>query len=388
VAIGFDRVSKRFRDGTEAVREFSLDVRDGELMVLVGPSGSGKSTILRMVAGLERPTSGSLRLGTRQANELSPGERDVAMVFQDYALYPHMTVAGNLAFALEARRLARSEIDRRVRETATLLGIGPLLARRPAALSGGERQRVAMGRAIVRHPAAFLMDEPLSNLDVQLRAQVRGEIRRLHRELRATFLYVTHDQVEAMTMGDRIAVLRGGQLQQVASGPTLYEAPANAFVAGFIGSPPAVLVAAPVKSADGTASARIGPWHAPLPADLPVRDGRVVVGIRPEALTPGKPAGPAVAAWPSAPVRVVDTELLGAVTSVSFDIDAQPVRLQNRPGEDGGTPLWADPPPVRLIGQVDGRVRVRPGDVLDLRLEVSRLLFFDGSDGRALSVVR
>nr|MBA2701835.1 ABC transporter ATP-binding protein [Chloroflexota bacterium] len=326
VAIGFEHVSKRFRDGTEAVKAFDLEIADGELMVLVGPSGSGKSTILRMVAGLERPTSGTVWIGGREANELSPGARDLAMVFQDYALYPHMTVARNLAFALESRKLRRSEIDRRVGETAALLGIGSLLARRPAALSGGERQRVAMGRAIVRKPAAFLMDEPLSNLDAQLRAQVRTEIRRLHRELGATFVYVTHDQVEAMTMGDRIAVLRRGELQQVAAGQTLYEAPANAFVAAFIGSPPAVLVSAPMEAAGGV-RARIGPWTVCLPDNLRIGGDRAGVGLRPEAFI--EPGGPTVtgAARPSAPVRVIDAEPLGAVTNVSFQVDIEPVTI-------------------------------------------------------------
>jgi ABC-type sugar transport system ATPase subunit len=236
--VELERVDKVFPDGTTALADVTLDVQDGERVVVVGPSGCGKSTLLRVVAGLDAPTRGTLRIGGRVANTLMPQERNVAMVFQDYALYPHMSVRGNLEFPLRMRGLARGEIERRVAWIAGLLGIGPLLERLPRQLSGGQRQRVAMGRALVREPAVFLLDEPLSNLDAKLRGEVRAEIEDLQRTTGITMLYVTHDQVEAMTLGDRIAVLKQGRLQQVATPRDLYERPANAFVAGFIGSPP------------------------------------------------------------------------------------------------------------------------------------------------------
>jgi len=272
-----------------AVSDVSLRVENGELLVLVGPSGCGKSTLLRMIAGLEPVTSGEIRIGDRIVNEVAPRDRDIAMVFQNYALYPHMTVFDNLAFGLRRRKTPAPEVGRRVREIAELLGLEPHLTRKPRELSGGERQRVALGRAMARHPQVFLFDEPLSNLDAQLRGQMRVEIKRLHQRVKATMIYVTHDQVEAMTLGDRIAVLKGGVLQQVADPFTLYRRPVNQFVAGFIGSPPINLFAATVPG-DGPLVLEAGGVAFPVPPSLAPRlaalRGRTVrVGVRAEDLT-------------------------------------------------------------------------------------------------------
>src|SRR5712692_864210 len=256
--VTLDNIVKVYPDGTEAVKELSLEIADGELMVFVGPSGCGKTTALRMVAGLEEITSGNIKIGDRVVNRLPPRERDVAMVFQNYALYPHKSVYENLAFPLKLRKLAKPEIEQRVQRIAHLLELEEQLKRRPRQLSGGQRQRVAMGRAIVREPQVFLMDEPLSNLDAKLRTQVRAEISLLHKELTVTTIYVTHDQVEAMTLGERVAVMRRGELQQVAAPQELYDRPANLFVAGFIGSPSMNFVEGTVERADGVVAVRIG----------------------------------------------------------------------------------------------------------------------------------
>ena len=288
-------VSKTYAAGQRAVDRVSLAVESGELLVLVGPSGCGKSSLLRMIAGLEEISEGEIAIGGKVVNDLPPGARDIAMVFQNYALYPHMTVFENMAFGLRLRKRPRPEIEQRVRETAALLGIEALLERHPRALSGGERQRVALGRAMVRHPQIFLFDEPLSNLDARLRVQMRGEIHRLHQRLKATMVYVTHDQVEAMTLGERIAVLKGGVLQQVADPRTLYHRPANRFVAGFIGSPPMNFLDATVGD-DGAVTLPGAPALRPsnAPSALAARRGRAVtLGVRPEDLTlepSGEPA--------------------------------------------------------------------------------------------------
>src|SRR5262245_44469607 len=283
-SIALDRVSKQFADGTRAVDELSLEVQDGEFMILVGPSGCGKTTALRMVAGLEEVTSGDIRIGDQVVNQLDPVDRDVAMVFQNYALYPHMSVRDNIAFPLVVQRLAKNERDRRVEETAELLGIPDLLRRKPRELSGGQRQRVAMGRAIVRHPRAFLMDEPLSNLDAKLRVQMRAELVKLHRRLGVTTLYVTHDQTEAMTLGQRVAVLRLGVIQQVDAPQRLYHHPANTFVASFIGSPSMNFLRA--KLVRGVLE--LGGIGFDLPLEIMGRitpgRGEVLVGLRPESL--------------------------------------------------------------------------------------------------------
>ena len=267
-AVSFEGVGKVYRDGTRAVRDFSLEVADGEFMVFVGPSGCGKTTALRMLAGLEAITEGSIRIGGNVVNSLHPRERDIAMVFQNYALYPHMTVYRNIAFALKIRKMPAEEIRKRVEDAARILGLTDQLEKKPANLSGGQRQRVAMGRAIVRAPQAFLMDEPLSNLDAKLRVQMRGEIARIQRELGATTIYVTHDQVEAMTMGHRVAVLRKGELQQVDSPQALYDSPANLFVASFIGSPAMNVLEASLERAGDGLVCRIGTQVLTLPAEV------------------------------------------------------------------------------------------------------------------------
>ena len=326
----------------QAVRELSLEIADGEFMVLVGPSGSGKTTALRMLAGLESITSGSVFIGEREVNKVAPRERDIAMVFQDYALYPQMTVFDNLAFGLRRRKVERSEITRRVSDAARVLDIEPLLERRPGQLSGGQAQRVALGRALVREPQVFLMDEPLSNLDAKLRTQTRGEIRRLQQEVRTTTVYVTHDQVEAMTMGDRIAVMNDGVLEQVGTPEDLYERPANRFVAGFIGSPAMSFVeAADVgRVLNGTR----------VPASA-------VVGVRPEHARPWRDGliGPLSG-------RVAFVEALGRETFVGVDVDG-----------------------TRLVVFEEGRATRDVGDTLEFGLVPDGLRYFSADTGAALS---
>jgi multiple sugar transport system ATP-binding protein len=286
--VDLQKLCKSYGRGQRAVDSVDLDIRDGEFLVLVGPSGCGKSTVLRMVAGLEEVTSGEIRIGGRVVNEVAPKDRDIAMVFQNYALYPHMSVFENMAFGLRRRKLPAAEIEQRVRQASNTLGLETYLERKPKELSGGERQRVALGRAMVRDPQVFLFDEPLSNLDAKLRVQMRAEIKRLHQRVKATMIYVTHDQVEAMTLGDRIAVLRKGVLQQVADPFTLYTHPANQFVAGFIGSPPINFFTATV-SAEGPLAVSGDGWSVSVPdsfAVLGARRGRpVLLGVRPEDLT-------------------------------------------------------------------------------------------------------
>jgi multiple sugar transport system ATP-binding protein len=325
----FEGVDKVYPDGTRAVSELDLDVGDGEFMVLVGPSGCGKTTALRMVAGLEEISAGTVRIGDRVVNDVPAKDRDIAMVFQSYALYPHMTVYENMAFGLRLRKFSKDEIDTRVRRAAQILGIEEFLARKPRALSGGQRQRVAMGRAIVREPKAFLMDEPLSNLDAKLRVQMRAEISGLQRELNVTTLYVTHDQVEAMTMGDRVAVLRKGELQQAGSPQQLYDEPVNLFVAGFIGSPAMNMVSATIDQDGDTLVTRFGDHRLTLPPEMIARRpalagyvGReVVLGIRPEDLDDAAVAGNGSATI-AGHVRL--TEALGSEVVVHFDVAARP----------------------------------------------------------------
>jgi multiple sugar transport system ATP-binding protein len=327
--ITFEGVDKVYPDGTKAVSGLDLDVSDGEFMVLVGPSGCGKTTALRMVAGLEEITSGTVRIGDRVVNDVPAKDRDIAMVFQSYALYPHMTVYENMAFGLRLRKLGKDEIDQRVKRAATILGIEEYLPRKPRALSGGQRQRVAMGRAIVRQPKAFLMDEPLSNLDAKLRVQMRAEISGLQRELNVTTLYVTHDQVEAMTMGDRVAVLRKGELQQVGSPKELYDEPVNLFVAGFIGSPAMNMVSAHLERDGEELVTRFGDNQLVLPAEMvahrPALEGYVgrdvVLGVRPEDL---EDAAVEDRGRPTIPGYVRLTEALGSEMVVHFDVAARP----------------------------------------------------------------
>jgi len=380
--IVLEGVTKLFPGGSVAVRELDLTVEDGELLVLVGPSGCGKSTVLRMIAGLEQPTKGVIRIGDRVVNELAPGDRDVAMVFQDYALYPHMNAYQNVAFALRPARLPKKELNRRVREAAALLGIQTLLGRRPGALSGGERQRVAMARAIVRRPVAFLMDEPLSNLDAKLRVQVRTEIRRLHQELGTTFVYVTHDQVEAMTLGGRVAVMRHGELQQVDPPRRLYDRPANVFVAGFVGSPGTNLVLAPVMrdDRDGTATVQVGPWAVAVPD---ATGDQVIVGLRPEHFEDASLAkGPAPGT--EGEVVVHEVEPLGATSLVHFEVDAAPVTADGVVASGAGGAFAVGAPPARFVAQVDGRTRAMAGSPLRLVVDLVELRFFDPASGSSL----
>ena len=318
--VTFSGVGKVYPDGTRALEGFDLDVPDGEFVVFVGPSGCGKTTALRMVAGLEEITEGEVSIAGRVVNELEPRERDVAMVFQNYALYPHMSVYDNIAFGLKMRKTPKAEIERRVTEIGRVLGLADLLKRKPRQLSGGQRQRVAMGRAIVRDPAVFLMDEPLSNLDARLRVQMRAEISRIQHELSATTIYVTHDQVEAMTMGDRVCVLRKGELQQIGQPQTLYDEPTNLFVASFIGSPEMNLLQATLGRRDGGLEALVGTQIVPLPRAPTALGGyagkTVALGIRPEHVG----IGPATLTG-----TVLLSEALGSERLVHLEIEAEPV---------------------------------------------------------------
>ncbi len=358
--VTYEHVTKRFGE-TTAVSEFSLAIEDGEFMVLVGPSGSGKTTALRLLAGLEAISSGNIRIGERTVNDVAPRERDIAMVFQDYALYPQMSVRQNLAFGLRIRKLPRREIERRVREAAALLGIEQLLERKPRELSGGQRQRVALGRALVRDPQAFLMDEPLSNLDAKLRAQTRAEIRRLQREVRTTTVYVTHDQVEAMTMGDRIAIMRDGILEQCGDPDTVYERPANTFVAGFIGSPAMSLARFSAERQNG----HTGLVHGPLRLDLGKAEGvpaDVIIGVRAEHTRLWDPAAGLVGPIEG---RVEYVESLGRETLIGVSA-----------AED-----------ARFVIEADGRVRFEPGEPVSFGLRKGYLYLFDASDERSLGRV-
>ena len=382
--IVLDSVSKVFPDGFEAVKEMDLDIQDGEFMILVGPSGCGKSTALRMIAGLEDISSGDLYIGGKRMNDVMERDRDIAMVFQNYALYPHMSVAQNIGFTLKLSRRPRQEIRQRVRETAELLGLDDLLDRRPKQLSGGQRQRVAMGRAIIRQPQAFLMDEPLSNLDAQLRVQMRGEIEALQKRLGVTTVYVTHDQVEAMTMGDQIAVLRDGVLQQVGHPTDVYDNPANLFVAGFIGSPQMNLAQAAIESRDGGFAVRLGEATLPIPGEVARqqelerwRDRTVIVGIRPEDLRQRRD-GEASAGLRATVDRI---EALGASLLVHFAVNAPPARTEGIAAATGEHGLDEVP----LIGHegawfaaaFEPRSAVRTGDQIDVSIDSRRLHFFD-----------
>jgi len=375
-------VTKSYDGTSRAVDSVDLDVADGELLVLVGPSGCGKSTLLRMIAGLEEVTEGTVEIGGRDVTGAQPKDRDIAMVFQSYALYPHMSVAKNIGYPLKLARIARDEIDRRVAEVAEVLQLGEVLGRRPSQLSGGQRQRVAMGRAIIRHPRAFLMDEPLSNLDAKLRVEMRAEIARLQRELAVTTVYVTHDQTEAMTMGTRVAVLRDGRLQQVDTPQRLYDEPVNQFVATFIGSPAMNLLAGTVS--DGGRTLRIGGQRLALDEavvaahpGLAALDGQpVAVGIRPESFSdePGAPAERVI----EATVDLVES--LGAETVVH-------VMLTEPPEADPeGSDSWQQVLARRGRGVVRlaARVGLVPGDVVKLAVDTSRVHLFDATTGLSL----
>jgi multiple sugar transport system ATP-binding protein len=372
-----EAVSKVYDGGVVAVSDVTLEIADGEFMVLVGPSGCGKSTLLRAVAGLEEVTSGRVYIDGHDVTDMAPRDRDIAMVFQNYALYPHMTVRENLGFGLKLRKVSKQERDRRVLEVARTLGLDELVDRKPADLSGGQRQRVAMGRAMVREPKVFLMDEPLSNLDAKLRVSMRGNLARLHERLGVTTIYVTHDQVEAMTLGQRVAVMRDGVVQQVDTPQRLFNEPANLFVAAFIGSPSMNLVEAEV--ADG--SLHFGGFALPVPdgVELPVR--RVVLGIRP---TDFRRAGEADPSLPCMRVRADVVEELGAESHVLFRVDAPRVNTDavraaaDRTSDEEA--LLADET-TEFTARIEGYDPVPPGAVIELAVDTSRLHFFDPASG-------
>src|SRR5436190_4573719 len=386
--IEYDSVTKVYDDGTTAVEDLDLPIEDGELMVLVGPSGCGKTTALRMLAGLEEISGGEIRIGDRIVNDLTPKDRDIAMVFQSYALYPHMSVYDNLAFGLKLRKLPKEQVDERVRRAAKILQIEEFLKRKPRALSGGQRQRVAMGRAIVREPQAYLMDEPLSNLDAKLRVQMRAEIHQLQRRLGVTTIYVTHDQVEAMTMGDRVAVMNAGHLLQVDTPQVLYDHPVNEFVAGFIGSPSINLVESQLARSNGRLEVSLGEHKLTVDDQLARnRSGladyvgkNIILGIRPEDFedTSIEPDAP-----PDRRLKVTAdlTEPLGSEVLVHFSTEATGVVSSAAAadvGEDADVRLGEDEDiSTRLIARVSPKSRVALGQDVELAVDTSRLYFFD-----------
>ncbi len=385
--VTLDGVNKVYENGYHAIHDLSLDIEDGEFLVLVGPSGCGKSTALRMIAGLESISGGEMKIGDRVVNDVEPKDRDIAMVFQNYALYPHMTVFDNIGFALKLARVPKDEIDTRVRKAASILELEPYLDRKPGQLSGGQRQRVAMGRAIVRQPACFLMDEPLSNLDAKLRVQMRAEIARLQRDLGVTTFYVTHDQVEAMTMGDRVAVIKDGYLQQVDTPQNLYDQPVNVFVAAFIGSPSMNLYDGVMHVGEGGASVEFGSQSVVVPEAvlekrpaLRTYDGkRVVLGIRPEDFEDAAVvSNPAEDRRIKANVKLV--EALGSELMVHMAIDAKRV--------DSGDPDAPEELPgegyANVVARFSPRSRVRVDEDVDIVVNAEAMHFFDGQNFQAI----
>jgi multiple sugar transport system ATP-binding protein len=393
--ITFDHVTKEFSDGTIAVSNLSLEIRDGEFLVLVGPSGCGKTTALRMIAGLEVISEGTISIGGEIVNDVHVKQRDIAMVFQNYALYPHMSVRDNMAFGLKMRKVPKAEIDERVDEAARILGLGEYLHRKPRALSGGQRQRVAMGRAIVRHPRAFLMDEPLSNLDAKLRIQMRAEISRIQRELNVTTVYVTHDQTEAMTMGDRVAVMRLGELQQVDTPQALYDAPANLFVAGFIGSPAMNLVEASIaRDGDGLTAAfgehavRLAPELLQRIPALERYEGKtVIIGIRPEEMEDASlVSGHAPDQILTARLQLVET--LGSDVVVHFPVHAPQVQTKTeteRALDQDVDALRLSEEESTFVARISPRTLARINQPLELFVDTARAHAFDPVSGLSLS---
>jgi multiple sugar transport system ATP-binding protein len=383
-AISLQRLWKTYEGGVDAVRDVSLEIADGEFVVLVGPSGCGKSTLLRLIAGLEQATAGTVSIGGRDVTRVAPPDRDIAMVFQNYALYPHMSVRQNLGFGLRQRKVARGDIDRRVGEIAGMLGLEELLGRRPSQLSGGQRQRVAIGRALVRDPVAFLLDEPLSNLDAKLRTSMRSELARLHERFHVTTVYVTHDQVEAMTLGDRVVVVHDGVVQQCDRPQVLYERPVNLFVAAFIGSPAMNLV-------EGVAAGdrlHFAGHELALPSGAPLHAvrGPVILGLRPTAFAVDGPHVPAD--WPAMRVSLGLVEHLGDEVHASFALDAPRVTadavVHAADAGDDEARLLADDARARFVAVLDGRAPVRAGDTITLRVDPERMHAFDAENGTAL----
>jgi multiple sugar transport system ATP-binding protein len=385
--VSFEAVAKVYPDGTRAVNDINLAIQDGEFVVLVGPSGCGKTTALRMVAGLEEISEGQLKIGDRVVNHVPSRDRDIAMVFQSYALYPHLSVYDNIAFGLKLKGVDKAEIEKRVSEAARILDLAPFLKRKPRALSGGQRQRVAMGRAIVRQPQAFLMDEPLSNLDAKLRVAMRAEIAGIQQRLGVTTIYVTHDQVEAMTMGDRVAVMRKGELQQVASPQELYDQPVNLFVGGFIGSPAMNMLEATIENSGGEVSANFGSQSLALGQHAGLADfvgKRVIVGIRPEDLEDAAQAqgGEANRRLRG---RVELREALGSEIMVHISLDARAAQTEDvqELREDVGVPSSGSNGDERatVVGRFTPRSRVAVGDETETVVDTRNLHFFDPDTG-------
>ncbi len=396
--VAFERVSKIYPDGTRAVNDINLDIRDGEFMVLVGPSGCGKTTALRMVAGLEEISEGVLKIGDQVVNHVPSRDRDIAMVFQSYALYPHLSVYENIAFGLRLKKMPKDEIETRVARAANILGLTDYLKRKPRALSGGQRQRVAMGRAIVREPAAFLMDEPLSNLDAKLRVQTRAEISKLQSDLGVTTIYVTHDQIEAMTMGTRVAVMRKGELQQVDEPQTLYDRPLNLFVGGFIGSPSMNMLDATIESSNGTLAAKVGDQQIELGSEtlsqrpgLRAFDGKpVILGIRPEDLEDASIETDAPESR-TLKGRLELREALGseiiahfAIKGVHAETDETRELARDSGAEGTEKPIGVKEDEAVIVGRFGARSKVKVGEEVTAVVDTRALHFFDPESGNGI----